>query len=94
MIELKNVSYKYKNGNEVLKDINTKVEDGEFVAVIGKNGSGKSTLLYQVAGMDQPTSGRVYLAGQEITGISEEKRAEIRLHRMGFVFQQMNMMGT
>ena len=70
------------------------METGEMVAVMGPSGSGKSTLLYNVAGMDQPSDGEVWLNGQEITGFSEDEKASLRLHRMGFVFQQMNMMGN
>lgn len=63
-----------------------------MLAVMGPSGSGKSTLLYNVAGMDQPTGGHVWLRDTEITGLSEDEKAKLRLHRMGFVFQQMNMM--
>lgn len=78
----------------ILDHISFTMDSGEMAAIMGPSGSGKSTLLYQVAGMDQPTGGRVYLGGKEITGLSEEERAAIRLHRMGFVFQQMNMMAN
>lgn len=63
-----------------------------MLAVMGPSGSGKSTLLYHVAGMDQPTGGQVWLGETEITRLSEDEKAKLRLHRMGFVFQQMNMM--
>ncbi len=84
MIELKNVSYKYKNGNEVLKDINTKVEDGEFVAVIGKNGSGKSTLTKLISGLEKPTKGDVIVNG--INTKSKKETTELRKN-VGIVFQ-------
>ena len=59
---------------------------------MGPSGSGKSTLLYNLSGMDQPTAGKVWLKDQEITALSENDKAKLRLHRIGFVFQQMNMM--
>lgn len=70
------------------------MEPGEMLTVMGPSGSGKSTLLYNVAGMDQPTSGQVWLGDVEITKLSEDEKAGLRLHRMGFVFQQMNMMAN
>lgn len=79
---------------QILHQITFDMEQGEMVAVMGQSGSGKSTLLYHVAGMDQPTSGQVWLGDVEITKLSEEEKAKLRLHRMGFVFQQMNMMGN
>lgn len=79
---------------QILKKVSFEMKQGEMLAVMGPSGSGKSTLLYHVAGMDRPSGGRVWLKGTEITGLSEEKRAELRLHRMGFVFQQMNMVSN
>ncbi len=78
----------------ILDHISFTMDSGEMAAIMGPSGSGKSTLLYQVAGMDQPTGGKVYLGGKEITGLSEDERAAIRLQQIGFVFQQMNMMGN
>lgn len=63
-----------------------------MVAIMGPSGSGKSTLLYHLSGMDQPDSGKIWLKNQEITALSENEKAKLRLHRIGFVFQQMNMM--
>ena len=74
--------------NQILDHVSFTVESGEMVAVMGPSGSGKSTLLYNVAGMDQPTGGKVWLNGREITGLSEDEKAGLRLQRMGFVFQQ------
>ena len=78
--------------NEILKDISFCINRGEMVAIMGPSGSGKSTLLYNLSGMDQPTGGKVWLKDQEITALSENEKAKLRLHEIGFVFQQMNMM--
>lgn len=76
----------------ILFDINFSMEKGEFVAVMGPSGSGKSTLLYQLSGMDIPDRGQVVFDGENISQLSEDKRADIRLNKIGFVFQQMNML--
>ena len=76
----------------ILNDISFEMGQGEMLAVMGPSGSGKPTLLYNVSGMDQPASGEVWLRNTEITGLAEDQKARLRLHRMGFVFQQMNMM--
>ncbi|MGN0735949.1 MAG: ABC transporter ATP-binding protein [Anaerovoracaceae bacterium] len=78
--------------DEILKDISFHINQGEMVAIMGPSGSGKSTLLYNLSGMDEPTGGKVWLKEQEITALSEKEKAKLRLHRVGFVFQQMNMM--
>lgn len=84
MIEINNVSYKYKNGNEVLKDVNLKINNGEFVAIIGKNGSGKSTLAKLISGLEKPTKGDVIVNG--INTKSKKETAKLR-RNVGMVFQ-------
>ncbi len=81
-----------KRQNNVLKNVNFVVEDGEMVAVMGPSGSGKSTLLYSVSGMDKPTAGEVSLKDTKITDLKEKELSCIRLERMGFIFQQMHML--
>ena len=78
--------------DSILKGIDFDVREGEMVAIMGPSGSGKSTLLYNVSGMDRPDTGEVFLGETEITGLSEDGKADLRLRRMGFVFQQMNML--
>lgn len=76
----------------ILFDVNFSMKKGEMVAVMGPSGSGKSTLLYQLSGMDRPDRGEVLFDGENICTYSEDMRADLRLKRMGFVFQQMNML--
>ncbi len=87
-------SFVLGNDNEytVLSDVDLTIESGEFVAVMGPSGSGKSTLLYNVSGMDRAKSGRVLFNGQDITALSEEELAEVRLTGMGFVFQHIHLL--
>ncbi len=80
--------------NQILKDVNFSVEEGEMIAIMGPSGSGKSTLLYNVSGMDQADSGEVWLEDSELVKMTEDEKANIRLNKTGFVFQQMNMMGN
>ena len=77
---------------KILRNICFEVREGEMTAIMGPSGSGKSTLLYNVSGMDRPDAGEVFLRGTEITGLDEDAKADLRLRRMGFVFQQMNML--
>ena len=81
-----------KRQNNVLKNVNFNIEEGEMVAIMGPSGSGKSTLLYSVSGMDRPTAGEVSLSGAKITDLKETELAKVRLDDMGFIFQQMHML--
>ncbi len=81
-----------KRQNNVLKNVNFTIMEGEMVAVMGPSGSGKSTLLYSVSGMDRPTAGEVRLGGKRIMDLTEKELANVRLTSMGFIFQQMHML--
>lgn len=80
------------NTQQVLKDIDLEICQGEFVSVMGPSGSGKSTLLYNISGMDKVTSGSVSFCGKDMTAMDEETLAELRLSMMGFIFQQSNLL--
>lgn len=95
IIEVKDLCKTYivnKRQNNVLKNVNFTVSEGEMVAIMGPSGSGKSTLLYAVSGMDEETSGSVLFDGKDITKIKGNELANLRLDEMGFIFQQMYMM--
>ncbi|MCD4739951.1 ABC transporter ATP-binding protein [archaeon] len=97
IIRLEDVWKVYKMGEvEViaLKGINLKIERGDFVIIAGPSGSGKSTMLNQVGCLDTPTKGRVYLDGQDITKLRESQLAQTRGKKIGFVFQQFNLIST
>lgn len=81
-----------KRQNNILKNVNFQIEEGEMVAVMGPSGSGKSTLLYSISGMDRPTAGEVELNGEKISHFSEKDMTKLRLEKMGFIFQQMHML--
>ncbi|MEG6585094.1 ABC transporter ATP-binding protein [Dendrosporobacter sp. 1207_IL3150] len=85
MIKLSNINMNYK-GKQILEDINLEIKTGEIMVIIGPSGSGKSTLLRLIVGLLKPTSGEIYIDGQEITQLSETELNQIRL-RMGMVFQ-------
>ncbi len=95
ILEVKDLCKTYvvdKRQNNVLKNVNFTIEEGDMVAIMGPSGSGKSTLLYSVSGMDRPTSGEVIFDGEDIRRFSEKKLTATRLSKMGFIFQQMYMM--
>ena len=81
-----------KRQNNVLKNVNLTVSEGEMVAVMGPSGSGKSTLLYTISGMDRMTAGEVLFDGKNIGKLGDKELAELRLDEMGFIFQQMYML--
>ena len=75
-----------------LRGVNLVVHPGQFVAVVGRSGSGKTTLLNIMAGLDQPTSGKVLFQEQDLSQISGSELTEIRRHKIGFVFQSFGLL--
>ncbi|WP_155010416.1 ABC transporter ATP-binding protein [Priestia megaterium] len=95
MIELVNIYKSYHLGKEevpILKDINLKIYDGEFVAIMGPSGSGKSTLMNIIGCLDRASSGSYLLNEQEISTYSDEQLAKVRNIHIGFVFQQFQLL--
>jgi putative ABC transport system ATP-binding protein len=79
---------------EILRGIDLRIERGQFAAIMGPSGSGKSTLLGLLAGLDNATSGRILLDGEDITGLSEDRMAAVRGRKIGFVFQSFQLIPT
>ncbi len=95
VIDVKDLCKTYvvnKKQNNVLKNVNFSIDEGEMVAIMGPSGSGKSTLLYTVSGMDKMTAGDVTFCGTELPPLSDNQMAAVSLDEMGFIFQQMYMM--
>ncbi|MCD6483494.1 MAG: ABC transporter ATP-binding protein [Candidatus Odinarchaeota archaeon] len=94
MIRAENLRKEYKRGRETvdaIKNITLKIDEGEFFVFIGPSGSGKTTLLNLLSGLDKPTEGRVILDGMDLTSIDERILPKIRREKIGFVFQDFNL---
>ncbi len=96
MIDVQNVTKVYKTGNDLefhaLKGVSFKVDDGEFVAIMGPSGSGKSTLMHILGALDTPTEGKYFLCGKDVSELSDDELADIRKDRIGFIFQAFNLL--
>lgn len=97
ILETKELCKYYGSGENIVKavdNIDISIQQGEFVTIVGKSGSGKSTLLHLLGGLDNPTSGEVWLDGKNIAEFSEERLAQIRRRKIGFVFQAFNLVSS
>ena len=97
MIRTENLTKVYRMGDAevyALHDVNLEIQDGEFIAIKGPSGSGKSTLLNMIGCLDTPTSGAVFIDGIDTGKLSENGLAEIRREKIGFIFQQFNLVHT
>ena len=90
MLKIEQLCKSYKKGTEALRDVSLTVEAGEFVVILGKSGSGKSTLLRCINRLIEPTSGRIFLNDEEVTGAPNGKLRQLR-QKIGMVFQQYNI---
>lgn len=94
ILEAKNLQKNYGKGNTLVKaldNVNLKVKNGEFVAIVGTSGSGKSTLLHMLGGLDRPTAGEVIVDGKNIFTLKDEELTIFRRRKIGFIFQQFNL---
>ena len=92
-IQVREIEKKFGEIN-ILNGISMEVNKGDFIAIMGPSGSGKSTLLYSISGMDEITGGSVWFDGENLSAMGEEERAQMRLKKMGFVFQNAQMLKT
>ena len=94
VLEFINVTKSYQDGNkeiEALKETNFKIEEGQFIAIIGPSGSGKSTFLTLAGGLQTPSKGQIIINGKDYTNLSEKERAKLRFNDIGFVLQASNL---
>ncbi|CBH22610.1 ABC transporter, ATP-binding protein [Acetoanaerobium sticklandii] len=91
MIKVKNISKSYKDA-VVLNNVSLEINKGDFTAVMGPSGSGKSTLLYSISSMDNPDEGEVVFEGIDVYKLSESELSKFRLNKMGFVFQNSQLL--
>jgi putative ABC transport system ATP-binding protein len=97
LIELTDVHKTYRSGSlrvTALRGITLAIDEGEYVAVMGPSGSGKSTLMHILGCLDVPSSGSYRLAGEDVSAMSENQLADVRNRRVGFVFQQFNLLAS
>lgn len=97
ILETKDLRKQYGEGENIvnaLDGVNLKIENGEFVAIVGTSGSGKSTLLHMLGGLDYPTSGKVFIDGNDIFNLKDEELTIFRRRKIGFVFQNYNLIPT
>lgn len=96
MLEIKNLRKIYKENSEnavtALKDVNLKVEDGDFLAIMGESGSGKTTLLNIISLIDKETSGQIFLDDKEILSLSDKEKSDFRRDNFGYIFQDFNLL--
>ncbi|MCU0788314.1 MAG: ABC transporter ATP-binding protein [Verrucomicrobia bacterium] len=95
LIRLQNISRRYQMGGETihaLREISLEIERGEYVAIMGPSGSGKSTLMNLIGCLDTPTTGRYELNGTDVSGMDDNRLAEVRNREIGFVFQTFNLL--
>ena len=94
IIDVQNVTRLYQQGIvevAALRDLSLQIEAGEFTAICGPSGSGKTTLLNMIGALDQPTSGRVIIEGQDLGDLDRQQLSHLRRDRIGFVFQSYNL---
>jgi putative ABC transport system ATP-binding protein len=96
-VEIDGLTKRYRQGHAdaaVIDNLCLELAGGEFVSIMGPSGSGKSTLLNLIAGLDTPDAGRILVGGQDIARMTDDQRSDLRLRRMGFVFQSFNLLPT
>ncbi len=97
VIQTNDLTMVYQSGKVdvvALRDVNLRIESGEFVAIMGPSGCGKSTLLHLLGGLVQPTSGQILIDGMDISRMSDAERTAIRRKKIGYVFQRFNLLPT
>jgi putative ABC transport system ATP-binding protein len=95
MIQIENITKTYTTGDielQALGGVSFKIDDGEFVAIMGPSGSGKSTLMHILGCLDTPTSGKYFLDKKDVSKLSDDELADIRKNKIGFVFQAFNLL--